>query len=218
MGTIFDKYCSKEWLEFINFHKKIQSYPAKGIIFKEGDLTQGFFTIRHGKVKVVSEEPDNRQRLIRIAADDDIIGHRGFFGNWKYPVSAIALTPTQVSFLPTEIFVQVVKANSELSYRLIEFFADELRLSEEKHILMPVKNKLAKAILMNYNVFGFENEKSKKLSYTLSRQDFADYIGTTYETIIRELSNLNQSGAIKSDGKSIIIKNMKLLQKLAMGQ
>jgi CRP/FNR family transcriptional regulator len=217
MGSIFEKYCSKEWLEFINFHKKIQNFPARGIIFRERDMTQGFFTIRHGKVKIVSKEPDNRERLIRIAADGDIIGHRGFFGNWKYPVSAVALTPTQVTFLPTEIFMHVVKANSELSYHLIEFFAEELRLSEEKQIQMPMKNKLANAILMNYKVFGFENEKSKKLSYTLSRQDFADYIGTTYETIIRELSNLNQSGSIKTDGKSISIKNMKLLQKLATG-
>ncbi len=215
MNSLIETYCSPEWLEFVTFHKKVFDFPAKATIFKQGDLTEGFYTINYGKIKVITHEAPDKIRLVRLAADGDIFGHRGLFGNWKYPVSAITLAPTQALFLPIEPFTQVVKANSELSYQLIAFFVEELRLSEEKNIIMPVKNKLAKAILMNYRAFGFESEKSTRLSHTISRQDYADYIGTTYETIIRELSLLNKAEIIRTEGKTIIIRNLNALEKLA---
>jgi CRP/FNR family transcriptional regulator len=95
------------------------------------------------------------------------------------------------------------------------FFAEELRKSEEKIMQVPVKNRVARAILTNYKVFGAEKNDSTKLSYTISRKDYASKAGTTYETVIRVLSDLNKEKIIAVEGKSIRILNLDLLNKLA---
>jgi CRP/FNR family transcriptional regulator len=95
------------------------------------------------------------------------------------------------------------------------FFAEELRYSEQKMMQIPVKNRIAKAILMNYNVFGADPKDIAKISYTISRKDYASKVNTTYETVIRVLSDLNKEKIIKLDGKSIRILNFAGLTQLS---
>lgn len=215
MKFLIDKYCSKEWKEFINFHKETRRYDKGSYIFEAGQETKGLFLIESGKVKITYQQYDGSQRLIRLANDGDILGHRGFGGNWQYPISALALDATEISFISVEIFDTVAKSNALFSYHLMMFFAEELRKSEAKIKHYPVKNLVARALLDNYRAFGFENENSQKLAYTLSRKDIASKAGTTYETVVRSLATFNKAGIIKIDGKAIHILDMKALHKLA---
>ena len=114
------------------------------------------------------------------------------------------------------VFNIVAKSNIEFTYQLMMFFAEELRRSEEKILQVPVKNRVARAILTNYTVFGADKKDATKLSYTISRKDYASKAGTTYETVIRVLSDLNKEKIIALDGKSIIILDLTELKKLAI--
>jgi CRP/FNR family transcriptional regulator len=215
MDSFLKQYCSAEWREFINFHKVQKVVDANSYVFKENERTEGLYIINKGKVKVVSKDLDGKETLIRLAADGDILGHRGFGGNWTYPISAITYEKSEITFIPLNVFNVVAKSNIEFTYHLMMFFAEELRKSEEKIMQVPVKNRVARAILTNYKVFGAEKNDSTKLSYTISRKDYASKAGTTYETVIRVLSDLNKEKIIAVEGKSIRILNLDLLNKLA---
>jgi CRP/FNR family transcriptional regulator len=173
------------------------------------------YIISEGKAKVYSTNPDKKETIIRLAADGHIIGHRGFGGDWIYPVSAKTYQKTTVIFIPLTIFNAVAKANVEFTYQLMMFFAEELKQSERKSELIPVKNRIAKAILMNYAVFGADQKDSTKISYTISRKDFASKTNTTYETVIRVLSDFNKENIIHLQSKSIRILDFDKLKKLS---
>ena len=215
MKSFLEKNCSKEWMDFINFHKKELRFDKSEFIFIAGAPTEGLFIIDEGKVKVSYQEYDGSSRLIRLAKDGDILGHRGFGGNWTYPISAYTLVPTIVSFIPVNIFHAIAKVNPTLTYNLMMFFTEELRKSEAKLKHYPVINLVARVLLDNYRAFGFESDNSLKLSYTLSRKDIANKAGITYETVVRTLANFNKTGIIKIEGKSIHILNMDKLVNLA---
>lgn len=215
MDSFLKQYCTKEWQQFVDFHKSNVTFEANSIIFNEGDKVEGLYIVKEGKVKVFSTEDEGKEKIIRLAADGEIIGHRGFGGNWKYPVSAQTYVKTEMTFIPIAVFNTVAKTNVEFTYQLMMFFAEELRLSEEKNALIPVKNRIAKAILMNYKVFGSDENDPLKLSYTISRKDYASKVNTTYETVIRVLSEFNKDGIIELQGKSIKIKNIDELNQLS---
>jgi len=202
MDSFLKRYCSSEWQEFVNFHIKQVVVEANNYVFREGEKTEGLYIVVSGKVKVLTKDVDEKDTLIRLAAGGDILGHRGFGGNWTYPISAITYEKTEMSFIPLNIFKVVAKANAEFTYQLMMFFAEELRRSEEKILNIPVKNRVSNAILMNYKVFGSDTKDPSKISYTLSRKDFASKARTTYETVIRVITLLNNEGIIKSEGKS----------------
>tara|TARA_R110002072_G_scaffold286113_1_gene451111 strand:- start:36846 stop:37514 length:669 start_codon:yes stop_codon:yes gene_type:complete len=215
MKNFIEKYCEREWQEFINFHKSEIEFKKQDAIFKAGEKTKGLYIIDSGKVKVTYKQFDGSDRLIRLAKGGDILGHRGFGGSWKYPISAIALEDIQVSFIPVKIFNTIAKSNAKFSYQLMMFFAEELRKSEAKIKHYPVRVLVARAILDNYRAFGFENPNSTKLSYTLSRKDIANKAGTTYETVVRNIAELNKAGIVKIDGKSLHILNLDGLRSIA---
>lgn len=215
MKTFIEKNCDKEWQEFINFHKSVLTFKKNNFIFQAGEETKGLYIIDSGKIKVTYRQYDGSDRLIRLAKTGDVLGHRGFGGSWKYPISAIALEDASVSFIPVDVFNVVAKSNPHFTYQLMMFFAEELRKSEAKIKHYPVRVLVARALLDNYKVFGFENKKSKKLSYTLSRKDIANKAGTTYETVVRTIADLKKEGIIKTEGKSIYILKVDDLRAIA---
>jgi len=215
MKSFIEKYCTNEWKEFIDFHKKIFTYKKGEYIFEAKEQTKGLYIIDKGSVKITYKQYDGSDRLIRLATNGDVLGHRGFGGNWTYPISALALETTEVSFIPVNVFETVAKVNPEFTYHLMMFFAEELRKSEAKIKHYPVRILIAKAIYDNYKTFGFEEGSETKLSYTLSRKDIASKAGTTYETVIRTISDLNNEGIIKIDGKSLHILQIDKLKDIA---
>ena len=215
MDSFLKQYCSPEWQEFVEFHKIVKEFEEDDLIFNEGDPVNGLYIVNAGKVKVYTTETDGKENIIRLAADGEVVGHRGFGGDWVYPVSAKTYEKTITTFIPLNVFNTVAKANAEFTYHLMMFFAEELRYSEQKMMQIPVKNRIAKAILMNYNVFGADPKDIAKISYTISRKDYASKVNTTYETVIRVLSDLNKEKIIKLDGKSIRILNFDGLTQLS---
>lgn len=210
MNSIINKYCNEEWQEFINFHSEIRTFAKDELIFDIGEKVEGLFIVNSGKVKITKQTP-TMIRLIRLASEDDIIGHRGFGGTWKYSIAAIALEPTEVIFIPIQVFNHTIKANPDFALFIIMFFAEELRDSENLADQSPVKNLIALSLLKNLYAFGLK-KGATNLSYTLSRKDLASMAGTTYESTVRSLSELQKDGAIELDGKSIKIISEKKLK------
>ncbi len=143
-----------------------------------------------------------------------ILGHRGIGGDWVYHVTATALEDTTLLFIPRKTFEILAKTNAEFSYKMMTLFAEELKHAEEKTLHLPVINRVANAILMNYNAFGAD-AKTGELYYTLSRQDFANRAITTYESTVRAIAELKSEKIIDTDNKTIFIKNLKKLQQVA---
>ncbi len=202
-----------EWVEFLKFHTQTVHVRANGMIINEGDAVEGLYSITQGKAKVMQKDGED-ERLVKLAGPEDILGHRGFGGDWRYPISAIALVPTELEFLPLGAFQTIAKINTTFVYNLMMFFAEELRISEEKKLQLTVLHRIAKSIWMNYATFGLE-EGSDLLSYTISRKDFATHAGTTYESVIRTLADLAKRGVIQLKGKRIEILDLEALRTLA---
>jgi len=77
---------------------------------------------------------------------------------------------------------------------------------------MAAKEKVAAAILTIINAFGFDKNDLSLLSFTPTRKDIASIAGTTYETVIRVLSNLEKSKIIIQEGKAIRVLDLDYLK------
>jgi CRP-like cAMP-binding protein len=214
MRSLLGETCPSEWVEFLEFHQKTLHFDAGEVILREGDPVEGLYGIVEGKVKVLMHDQD-AERLVRLAAKGDILGHRGLGGNWRYPISSIALVPTTASYISMHTFNVLAKTNAAFVFNLMMFLAEELRISEENQRQLPVLNRVARTLMMNYRAFGFE-EGSNFLSFTISRKDIASHAGTTYESVIRTLADLAKQKLIQLEGKSIAILELVRLELLTM--
>lgn len=166
----------------------------------------GIWFIYKGKFKVHKQWGNDKELIVRLAREGDIVGHRGMGGDNIYPISATALEPSDVCFVELDFFTATLKVNPNFLYELTMFFASELKESEKRMrnlAHMPVIGRIANSLLSLQQKFGID--AAGNINMKLSRQDLASYTGTTYETVFRILNELVTTNVIKINGKQIHI-------------
>ncbi|KAA8482477.1 CRP/FNR family transcriptional regulator [Arcticibacter tournemirensis] len=198
--------CLPDWLpavkaQRINFEvKKGQS------IFAENDLVSGIYFIYSGTVKVHKRWDKDKELIIRFAKAGDIMGHLGLGKDPKYPVSATALEPTVLCYIDRAFFESTLKVNTDLTFKLMHFFADELQHSRKSmldFVHMSVKARIAKSLIALRNQFGMSADNTINLE--LSRQDLASFSGASYETLFKVVNELTLNKIVELTGRRIKI-------------
>lgn len=210
------KNCLAEWHPAIAANKTNLKVKKGDVIFKEGDPVTGIYFVYTGLVKVYKKWDTDKELIIRFAKESAIFGHRGLGNNNTYPVSAAAMEAGVVCYISLEFFEATLKVNSNFTYQLLMFFADELRESERKMrnlAHMPVKGRVAEALVALQKQFGTNPESF--INVSISRQDLASYSGATYETVFRMINELVNDELISLSAKSIKINNLDALSIMA---
>jgi CRP-like cAMP-binding protein len=211
-SCVMCRQCLKDWLPAIDSNRKSFHFKKGELLFREGDKMDGMYFINTGLVKVHKKWSNDKELILRIAKNGDIVGHRGLGTDTIYPVSGTALEPTDVCYVDLDFFYSTLKVNPGYLYQLTMFFASELKESEKRMrnlAHMSVKGRVSNALLFLRQKFGVTSEGY--INVLLSRQDLASYTGTTYETLFRIINELAEENAIKIDGKNISILSENIL-------
>ena len=201
------KLCVPEWLPAVSSNKQNRHYKKGEQLFEEGSEVSGIYFLYKGVVKVHKRWGEDKQLILHFAKQGDMIGYRGLGNDRRYPVTATALEKSIVCFVDIRFFETTLQVNHQLTYSLMQFYANELQAAEQRMrnlAHMEVKGRIAEMLLMLQKNFGQNNEGAINIS--LSRQDMASYCGTTYETFFRLMNELVKDDMIQISGKSITIK------------
>jgi CRP-like cAMP-binding protein len=212
----FCTLCLKDWLPAVSANRVNYTFKKGELLFNEGEEVKGIFFVYHGLVKVHKKWNGDKELILRFADNGAIVGHRGLGGDKFYPVSATALETTTVCFLSLDFFMASLKVNHDFTINLLSFFAEELKESERRMrnlAHMSVKGRIAYAMVLLKKKFGVSPDGH--LGITISRQDLASYVGATYETVFRTLTELSQEKVIHVNGKHITLLNEKTLVSLS---
>jgi len=210
LNKLIENYCTPEWRDLVWKNTTTLSFKSGELIFGEGEKADNIYMVKHGRVKVYSNYTPKVEVIARFATDGQVIGHRGFGEDFTFSVSAVALSETSVFVIPMPIFQNLLKANNLFCYYFMLFFTEELRRSERMHknqLNMTVKQRVAQAIRMNMENFGFDPADETMLAFTITRKDMAAISNTTYESVIRSLAELQKEAIIKIEGKKLHITN-----------
>lgn len=207
---------SKEELETLTANKTCYHFKRGETIFEEGQRPQGLFCIHEGKVKVYKLGDEGREQIVRLAKPGNVLGYRSLISGEAYKASASALENAAVCFIPAHTIYQMLEENPDISWRMMQIFSDDLKNAETRltdFSQKPVRERLAQALLSLEEMYG-EDDRGY-LNIYLTRQEWANYMGTTTETAIRTISEFNKEGLIEIKGKRIKIKNPDQLDMMA---
>ena len=211
--------CNKEWLPAIDANRKLFHLKKGELLFKEGDEVKGMFFIHSGLIKVHKRWDEEKEMILRFANKGAIVGHRGLGSDTVYPVSGTALASTEVCFIDMDFFTATLKVNHDYMYKLLMFFAAELKESEKRMrnlAHMSTKGRIAYALITLQEKFG--KDENGYLNIVLSRQDLASYTGTTYETLFKMMNEFSTENILRFSEKKIEIMNAKKLALVIEGQ
>ena len=217
LDKLIENYCTPEWRKLAWANTTTINVASGEIIFREGDKAENIYMVKHGRVKVYSNHTPDIEVIARFASDGQVIGHRGFGEDFTFSVSAVALSDSTVFSMPMETFQSLLKANNLFCYYFMLFFTEELRRSEranKRKLNSTVKERVAQAVRMNMENFGFDADDESLLAFTITRKDMASIASTTYESVIRSLADIQKDGIIKIEGKKLRITDKEALCKV----
>jgi CRP-like cAMP-binding protein len=207
--------CSVEELDFVAASKSVQYYQKGQTIYQQGNTALGLYCVRQGRVKIAKAGSDDKEHIVHLMCQGDVLGYRALLASGRYTSSAVALEDSIVCFVPRPDFLSLLKANSQFSAKLMQMLAVKLGEAEERLLHLsykPVRERLAGALLLVQKTFYTEGE-DLPFRIALSRDDWAALVGTAKETVSRLLSEFKDEGLIATRGSQItILKPTRLLQ------
>lgn len=206
-----------ENIQDLNEHKSCNIYKKGQLIFSENGLPLGLFCVNSGKIKLSTSGPDGKEQILRLIKGGDILGYRALISNDRYHCNAVALEDCSICIVDKTYFMKLAMENIPLCRAIFKKISDDLKKAEQHIVSLSQKNvreRMAEALLFFKATYGYESD-GQTLSVQLSREEIADFVGTSTESAIRILSEFNSDKIIELAGKKIIIINPDKLGKTA---
>ena len=209
---------SKEELKKVS-DSKISMKIAKGeALFQEGQKLDGVYCVREGVSKLAKLSTNGKDQIVKLATKGEVMGQRSVISEEITNLSAIAISDMEVCFIPKEIISNTLNSNPNFALEVLRHMAHDLKEADDVIVNMSqktVKQRLAEAFLYLKKNFG--EDKDGFLLLTLSREDYANVVGTATESCIRLISEFKKKGLIKTSGKKIGIAEERKLLDLVEG-
>jgi CRP/FNR family transcriptional regulator, polysaccharide utilization system transcription regulator len=216
MNSVFGSL-SQDEAAALNEHKSCAQYKKGQIIFNAQGLPLGLYCVNRGKIKLSKTGFDGKEQILRLAKTGDVLGYRALLVNERYHCSAVAVEDSWVCVIDKQYFVDTVKQNNKLLFEIVRKMSNDLKVAEDHMVSLSQKNvreRVAEALLFIKATYGFTDD-GQTLNVVLSREEIADFVGTSTETAIRLLSEFNHGKIIELSGKKIKLLNLSQLIKTA---
>lgn len=187
------------------------NFPRNGEIYGEGETARSFYKVVSGAVRTYKLLDDGRRQISGFHLAGDIFG---LGAGAHYQFSAEAVAATTVVAVDRGTLAKLAARDSELASELWTLTAEELDHLRGLMTTLGRKNaheRLAAFLLEMTGRIGANGA----IELPMSRQDIADYLGLTIETVSRTFTQLEAEAVIELPScRRVVLKNGGALNRL----
>jgi CRP/FNR family transcriptional regulator len=180
--------------------KRYRTYPAGQTIASSGDAPAFVGSVVDGIALISTLLPDGRRQTVGLLLPSDFVGRPGR-SHIEYDI--VAATPVTLCMFHKPEFERLLHRNPRIERRLLEMTLDELDAAREWMLLLgrkTARERVASLLLMvarrNAALSGALPYDGQTIPLRLTRQEIADYLGLTVETVSRQISALRREGVL----------------------
>jgi CRP/FNR family transcriptional regulator, cyclic AMP receptor protein len=196
-------------LDELNRLRQTSFYPAGATLFVEGEPPRGVFILCSGQAKLMADSREGKSITLRIARAGQVLGLSSVVANHPYPVNAITVVPSQISFLPRNQFLAFLRNCTDVSLRIAEQLSMELHKAWEQTRQLALSSsaaaKLAHLLLALAGNGAETKTVAAKISLSMTHREMGEIIGVSRETVARLLGEFRNQGLIRTHGHSLAI-------------
>ena len=186
------------------------SFPRNAEIYGENEPAEYLYKLVSGSVRISKILNDGRRQISAFYLPGDVFGLEV---SGEHALSAEAITDVEIILVKRSAIEALAARDSDVARQLWAVTGRELQRMQE-HILLLIKT-------AQERVAGFLLEMASRVKCAnevelpMSRQDIADYLGLTMETVSRTLTSLEDSAAIAlPSSRRIVLRNRTALRRL----
>ncbi len=187
-------------------------YPRNGEIYGEGEAADYIYKVISGAVRIYKLLDDGRRQINGFYLAGDVFGLEV---GVDHHFSAEAVTSSSILIVKRSALIALAARQNEVANELWSITARELEHVQNLMITLGRKN-------AHERVAAFLLEMANRVvcgrhtfELPMSRQDIADYLGLTIETVSRTFTQLEQEAAIElPTSRRVVLRNRGALNRL----
>ncbi len=179
--------------------RRVTLQPGQTVMW-EGDDSNVVANVIEGSLKLSICSGDGREQIVGVVYPSDFIGRP--FGH-RTPHSVTALTTARLCLFPRSSFDGFAHDHPAMEHRLLERTLDDLDRTRSWMLLLGRKSATAKVatFLMNLAPPQEQEGGDRTIDLVLSRQQIADVLALTIETVSRQMTDFKRRGIIDLIGR-----------------
>jgi len=185
-------------------------YPRNSEIFGENEPAEYLYKVVSGSVRTYKILSDGRRQIGGFYLPGDIFGLE--FTD-EHSLSAEAITDSKILVIKRSAINALAGRNAAIGRQLFNLTGRELCRVQDRILLLikSAQERVASFLLeMAERVSG-----DNSIELPMSRQDIADYLGLTIETVSRTLTSLEGAAAIEvPSSRRIVLRNRLALSRM----
>lgn len=180
-------------------------------VYGEDEPAEYVYKVISGAVRTYKLLCDGRRQIGAFYLPGDVFGLEA---GEKHRFTAEAVTDATILVIKRSAVVSLARSDRELSHQLWQLTAHELEHVQTQVLLLGRKNAVERVAAFLLEMAG-RGEAGNAVELPMCRQDIADYLGLTIETVSRTLTQLEDSAAIAlPSSRRIVLRNRAALDQL----
>jgi CRP/FNR family transcriptional regulator, anaerobic regulatory protein len=196
--------CGPDELTQLEQIKYYRSFQAGQTIVWSGDRMDFVGSVVTGIATLTQTMEDGRRQMVGLLLPSDFVGRPG---RAVAAFDVTAVTDLVMCCFRKKPFEDLIASTPHISQRLLEMTLDELDAAREWMLLLgrkTAREKIASLISIiarrDAGAAGRGGKAKLTVDLPLSREEMADYLGLTLETVSRQISALKKDGVIVLEG------------------
>ncbi len=187
------------------FRKRLS---PRSVLFNQGDSATHIYLVNQGRLKLTKLNEQGKEVIIRYIGTGELTAAVTVMKNGYYPVTAESIQETEVIGWDKATIVAQMRLYPDIAINLLGIILSRIEDVQQRYLEIcteQVDKRIAYTLLRLMRSAGSRNQNGISIDISLSRQNIADYSGTTLYTASRTLSAWEKKGWIKSGREKIII-------------
>lgn len=185
-------------------------YARNAEIFGENESADYLYKVVSGSVRTYKILSDGRRQIGGFYLPGDIFGLE--FGD-EHALSAEAVTDAKVLVVKRSALNALASHDASIAAQLFALIGRELR-RVQGHVVLLIQNAQERVAGFLLEMAG-RSPLSAAIELPMSRQDIADYLGLTIETVSRTLTSMEHAAAIElATSRRIVVRNRDALLRM----
>jgi CRP/FNR family cyclic AMP-dependent transcriptional regulator len=192
---------------------------ARQELFHKGDAGSQLYVVIDGRLKALTTSPEGDDVVFNVMGPGEVFGEVALLSESPRSATVRAIDRCELLVLDRRDFLAFLKRSPDVAVRMLGVLAERLKNASElvedvQFLNLPVR--LAKKLVLFADRYGSEGKDgSVKIDLKLSQEEWGDLVGTTRESINKQMRAWADDGLIRIDAGFVTLLRPEAIERLA---
>ncbi len=188
-------------------------FPARSLVFEQGDVDRVVFLIKRGKVRISRRTIDGKEVTVAVLGAGDIFGEETLFSGGPRATVAMCLEESLLCTSKASDLFALLHEDPTLALNVAQILSERLGDASEAMedlAYARVTDRLMHLFQRLASEHGRPIDAGSLIDVRLTHSDLASLVGSTRETVSLELANLTGAGRLATSGRRFVLPHAEL--------